>query len=169
MSATRAVRRVAAATRAGAWTLVLVLGTTTAAYAAAAYRPRIDYQLNCQGCHLADGTGEAGRVPSIRGMLVPFAQIPAGRRYLIQVPGVSESSLSDRATAAVLNWMVHRLSDVPVPKGFVPFTTAEVARWRRIPLTNVAATRALVQRQIDAQPPSRARPTASRSTDRSPM
>ena len=165
MSAARAVRGVAAATI--AWTLALA--TASAAHAAAAYRPRIDYQLNCQGCHLADGTGEAGRVPSIRGMLVPFAQIPAGRHYLIQVPGVSESSLSDRATAAVLNWMVHRLSDVPVPKDFVPFTSAEVARWRRIPLTNVAATRASVQRLIDGQSRSRASSTASRSTDRSPM
>ena len=167
MSAARAVRRVAAATRASAW--AFAIANVAAAHAAAAYRPRIDYQLNCQGCHLADGTGEAGRVPSIRGMLVPFAQNPAGRRYLIQVPGVSESSLSDRATAAVLNWMVHRLSDVPAPGDFVPFTGAEVARWRRIPLTNVAATRARVQRQIDAQLPSRARSTASRSTDRSPM
>jgi mono/diheme cytochrome c family protein len=167
MSAARAVRRVAAATSASVWALALV--TATAAHAAAAYRPRIDYQLNCQGCHLADGTGEAGRVPSVRGMLVPFAQVPAGRRYLIQVPGVSESSLSDRATAAVLNWMVHRLSDVPVPDDFVPFTTAEVARWRRIPLTNVAATRARVQRLIDAQPSSRASSTASRSTAKSPM
>ena len=165
MSTARAVHAIGAATLAAA----LAAASAPAAHAAAAYRPRIDYQLNCQGCHLADGTGEAGRVPSMRRMLVPFAMTPAGRRYLIQVPGVSESSLSDRATAAVLNWMVHRLSDVPIPKDYVPFTTAEVARWRRIPLTNVAATRARVQRLIDAQPPSRARSTASRSTDRSPM
>jgi len=149
--------------------LAVACAVCVSAHAAAAYRPRIDYQLNCQGCHLADGSGEAGRVPSVRRMLVPFAENPAGRRYLIQVPGVSESSLSDRATAAVLNWMVHRLSDVPVPRNFVPFTTAEVARWRRIPLTNVAATRARVQRQIDAHLSSRARSTASRSTDKSPM
>ncbi|MDE2296076.1 MAG: cytochrome c [Gammaproteobacteria bacterium] len=148
---------------------VFAVASGPAARSAATYRPRVDYQLNCQGCHLADGSGEAGRVPSLRGVLVPFAQIPAGRRYLIQVPGVSESSLSDRATAAVLNWMIQRLSDVPVPPHVVPFTTAEVARWRRIPLTNVAATRASVQRLVAAQTSSRARSTASRSTDKSPM
>lgn len=167
MNAVRVRRAVVPAALAS--TFAVALATGPCVRAAVAYRPRIDYELNCQGCHLADGSGEAGRVPSLRRVIVPFAGIPAGRRYLIQVPGVSESSLSDRATAAVLNWMIQRLSDVPVPPHFVPFTTAEVARWRRIPLTNVAATRAHVQQLVDAQTSSRARSTASRSTVKSPM
>ena len=148
-----------------------LLAACAAALAAAAsgYRPRVDYQLNCQGCHLADGSGEAGRVPSIRGMLVPFAELPVGRAYLIQVPGVSESSLSDGATAALLNWMMRRLSDLPLPRHYVAFTAEEVARRRRIPLANVAAARKSVQRALAAHTPSRARSTAVRSTDRSPM
>jgi hypothetical protein len=148
---------------------LLVACAAALASAAPAYRPRVDYQLNCQGCHLADGSGEAGRVPSVRRMLVPFAELPAGRAYLIQVPGVSESSLSDAATAALLNWMARRLSDVPLPRRFVAFTAAEVARRRGIPLANVTAARARVERALAAQTPSRASSMAARSTDRSPM
>ena len=32
---------------------------------AKAYEPAVNFQLNCMGCHLADGSGEAGRVPSL--------------------------------------------------------------------------------------------------------
>ncbi len=163
MTALRASR--AAAVAAG------LLATCAAARATATpgYRPRVDYQLNCQGCHLADGAGEAGRVPSSRGMLGPCAIPLLCQKFLFCVPGVAESSLSDAATAALLNWMVHRLSDAPVPRDFVPFGAAEIASRRRIPLANVAAARASVQRELASQTPSRARSTAARSTDRSPM
>ena len=34
-----------------------------AARAACAGSPAVDYALNCQGCHLDDGTGTPGSVP----------------------------------------------------------------------------------------------------------
>lgn len=145
------------------------LGLAALAHAAPAYRPRVNYQLNCQGCHLADGSGETGRVPSLRSTLVAFSLLPAGRNYVIRVPGVSESSLSDADTASLLNWMVHRLSDVPVPRGFIPYTPAEVAHFRHRPLNDVAATRARLLRLIGNQAVSPARAIASRNTTRSPM
>jgi hypothetical protein len=103
-----------------------------------------NYMLNCMGCHIADGSGAAGKVPSVRDSLVPLAMSSAGRRYLIQVPGVAQSSLSDRELARLLGWMVRNLSAQAVPPNFVEFSAAEVASYRKSPLVNVGETRARV-------------------------
>ena len=121
-------------------TLAGVLALSTSG--ARAYGPRVNYQLQCMGCHHADGSGEPGRVPSVRGTLVPFAMRTDGRDYLMRVPGVAQSPLSDEETASLLNWMARNLSDVPLPADFVDFTAAEVGRWRHQPLATVSATRA---------------------------
>jgi mono/diheme cytochrome c family protein len=117
--------------------LVLALGAT----GAAAYEPRVNYQLQCMGCHTADGAGQPGRVPSVRDSLGRLALTPEGRSYLIRVPGVAQSPLSDADTAAGLNWMIKTLSDSP-PDRFDAFTAEEVARWRHQPLAEVSAARA---------------------------
>jgi len=100
-----------------------------------------NYMLNCMGCHLSDGSGAPGRVPSLRPSLLPLARSAAGRRYLVQVPGASQSTLSDAELAAVLNWMVRNLSAQGVPRRFAQFTAEEVARYRATPLVEVRATR----------------------------
>ena len=107
--------------------------------------------LQCMGCHTPDGSGEPGRVPSIKDTLAPFALTPDGRRFLIQVPGASQSTLSDAELADLLNWMVQNLS-VTKPAHFIQFTTAEVARYRRTPLVDVQATR---QRLLQTSTPPR--------------
>src|SRR5579864_2753317 len=56
-----------------------------------AHEPRINYMLQCLGCHGPDGRGEPGHVPSIRSTLAPLSRFAAGRRYLVQVPGVALS------------------------------------------------------------------------------
>jgi hypothetical protein len=101
-----------------------------------------NYMLNCMGCHLADGSGAAGKVPSVRDSLVVLSRSSAGRRYLVQVPGASQSPLSDLELAQVLSWMVRNLSARPVPADFAEFTAAEVAAYRRSPLVDVRQTRA---------------------------
>lgn len=101
-----------------------------------------NYMLNCMGCHLADGSGAAGKVPSVRDSLTMLSGSRAGRRYLVQVPGASQSPLSDLELAQVLNWMVRNLSARPVPTDFADFTAAEVAAYRGSPLVNVRETRA---------------------------
>ena len=101
-----------------------------------------NYMLTCMGCHLPDGSGAAGKVPSVRDSLVILSGSSAGRRYLVQVPGASQSPLSDLELAQVLNWMVRNLSARPVPADFAEFTAAEVAAYRRFPLVNVRETRA---------------------------
>ena len=98
--------------------------------------------LNCMGCHLADGSGAAGKVPSVRDSLVILSRSSAGRRYLVQVPGASQSPLSDLELAQLLSWMVRNLSAQTVPADFTDFTAAEVAGYRRFPLIDVRDTRA---------------------------
>jgi hypothetical protein len=122
--------------------LTILVGTP-----ASAYEPRINYMLQCLGCHGPDGQGEPGRVPSIRSTLAPLARFPAGRRYLLQVPGVALSMLSDRDLAALLNWMIPSFGGIG-PKDFHAFTSAEVARDRRHPLVEISATRARLMRQM---------------------
>src|ERR1700722_10941568 len=87
------------------------------ASAAWGYQPAVNFQLHCMGCHLADGSGQAGRVPSVRRSLVLFSTSAEGRDYVIRVPGVAQSPLSDEDTAALLNWMTRNLSDVKLPSG----------------------------------------------------
>ena len=65
-----------------------------AADAARGYQPAVNFQLNCMGCHLADGSGESGRVPSLRRSLVLFSGTPEGRR-------VRHQSARRRAIAAL--------------------------------------------------------------------
>jgi hypothetical protein len=101
-----------------------------------------NYMLNCMGCHLADGSGAVGKVPSVRDSMVVLSRSSAGRRYLVQVPGASQSPLSDLELAQVLSWMVRNLSAQTVPPDFTDFTAAEVAGYRSSPLVNVRETRA---------------------------
>lgn len=125
-----------------------ILAVAAAAQPARAYQPHVSFQLQCMGCHRADGSGEEGRVPSVRRSLVAFSMLAEGREYLLRVPGVAQSPLSDLETAALLNWMARNLSDVPLPAGFVDFTAEEVGRLRHQPLVLVAATRARLLKAI---------------------
>lgn len=117
---------------------------------ALAYEPRINYMLQCQGCHGPDGRGEPGHVPSIRATLAPLSQFPAGRRYLLQVPGVALSTLSDEELSELLNWMIPAFAGIE-PGGFRAFTAAEVGRYRHTPLVEISATRARLMRQLQVR------------------
>jgi hypothetical protein len=132
--------------------LLLMLALCNCGHVALAYEPRINYMLQCMGCHTPDGSGEPGRVPSIKDTLVPFAAVPDGRRFLVQVPGASQSALTDAELAELLNWMIENLSRAR-PAHFEPFSTAEVASYRRTPLVAVQAARAaLIRRVPEASP-----------------
>ena len=111
-------------------------------------RARINYMLNCQGCHGANGAGTAdGSVPKMNDFLGNFLHVKGGRDFLVQVPGSANAALSDDALAEVLNWMLGTLSAGELPSAFEPFTAEEVGRLRATPLTDVTQTRdALIQR-----------------------
>ena len=118
-----------------------------AAAPAQALQPRIDYMLQCLGCHGPDGQGEPDHVPSIGATLAPLARLAEGRRYLVQVPGVAQSSLSDADLARLLNWTIATLGQA-APGSFRAFTAAEVGRYRHTPLVAVHETRARLMRQL---------------------
>jgi mono/diheme cytochrome c family protein len=125
-----------------------------AATAASAYEPVVNYQLQCMGCHRADGSGQPGRVPSIRRTLVLFSQSPEGREYVVQVPGVAQSPLSNEDTATLLNWMARNLSDLKLPAGFSDYSAAEIQSLRVHPLVTVKPLRArLLRAALTAQHP----------------
>lgn len=93
---------------------------------------QLDYMLNCQGCHLPDGSGNPQRqVPAFPGQLGRFLSVPGGREYLVQVPGSALSGLSDDALAGVLNWMLERFSQEQLPADFKPYSGAELHAWRQ--------------------------------------
>jgi mono/diheme cytochrome c family protein len=109
-----------------------------------------NWTLNCQGCHRADGSGTAGTAPPIRGTVARFLQVPGGREYLAEVPGVAAAPFSDEEIAEVMNWMVRRYDAAHVPAGFEPYTAAEVARLRLTPLgldANALRAKLLAQAQ----------------------
>jgi hypothetical protein len=108
---------------------------------AGAFEPSVNYMLQCMGCHTPDGSGAAGRVPSIRSTLLPFSAVAAGRQFLVQVPGASQSTLSNTELADLLNWMIENLSNQSRGVVFGRFTAAEVASYRQKPLVEVRATR----------------------------
>jgi mono/diheme cytochrome c family protein len=128
----------------------IALGLALVAGAALAEAPRIDYMLQCQGCHGADGRGAPGTVPSLEGV-GRFLAAPGGREYLVRVPGSSQSALDDAELAEVLNWMIREFD----PRDFTPYTGEEVSRVRRPPLDDVDAVRRGLLRELEAPSPRR--------------
>ena len=63
-----------------------------------AQRARVDYMLNCQGCHLPDGDS-AGDVPRMKDFVGNFLKVPGGREFLVQVPGSANAALDDARLA----------------------------------------------------------------------
>jgi len=121
---------------------VLLLSLVVVARTAIAGSPAVDYALNCQGCHLDDGSGTPGSVPRLAGSVGRFLGVAGGREFLVRVPGVATSPLDDAALAAVLNWMLERFGPPHLPSKFAPYTAAEVGALRQKPLTNVDRVRA---------------------------
>lgn len=130
--------------------IALMLGCLGVA-ATGSYSARTNYMLMCQGCHLIDGAGTADKVPALKDEVGRFLQVAGGREYLIQVPGTSQSALTDQEVAAVLNWILDNFSSAELPVNFEPYTTAEVARFRYEPLANASEVRAGLLQKLQRQ------------------
>lgn len=100
--------------------------------------------LHCQGCHLPEAAGFEGRVPPIKDFSGYFLHSQEGRDFLIRVPGVSRSALSDSEIAELMNWLLQTYSEGQLPDRFEPFTEAEVASLRDDPEPDPAAARELI-------------------------
>lgn len=113
---------------------------------------RADYVLQCAGCHRVDGRGSSRHgIPDFRDSVGAFVHLPAGREYLIRVPGAAQSQLNDAELAAVLNWVLEEFSPAQLPADFRPYGEEEVAEARRrryedvVPVRHALA-KALAQR-----------------------
>jgi hypothetical protein len=129
----------------------LLLGVALALAAPPAHAvggPELDYTLECEGCHRADGSGTPGSVPALHDSVARLLAVPGGREYLPRVPGVAQAPLDDAALAAVLNWLLDRFDHARVPAGFTPYTADEVGRLRKQPLLNVEAERTRLLEQL---------------------
>uniref|UniRef100_UPI003F4989FA c-type cytochrome n=1 Tax=Cupriavidus necator TaxID=106590 RepID=UPI003F4989FA len=105
-------------------------------------RGQASYMLHCSGCHLPDGSGKpAAGIPDIRITVPQLLRSPAGRAFLIQVPGTSGSDLTDAQIAELMNWMLPTLT---AQRNAAPYTTQEVTRYRNDRLDDVAAHRASI-------------------------
>lgn len=109
--------------------------------AAATERVVVNYMVHCQGCHLADGAGLAGRVPPLKGQVARFLSVPGGREFLVRVPGMSHAHLSSRDKAELLNWLLARFDREHLPATFVPYTAEEVERLEKVKIDDVMAVR----------------------------
>ena len=112
---------------------------------------RLDYMLHCQGCHMADGSGVEGTVPSLPAEVGKFIANPAWRDYLVQVPGASQALIDDEALARLMNWIVRRF-DPENAKDLKPYEAAEVGRLRRQPVTNPTEVRRRIIAELSEQP-----------------
>ena len=120
--------------------------------AAAERSAPVNYVLRCLGCHLQDGTGlPAAGIPDFVGKVGVFGVGEDGRRYLLHVPGVINSGLSDKETAALLNYIMDTYAGASMPETFVPFTADEVGTLKAQNVGNVVAYRRKIAAELRAQ------------------
>jgi hypothetical protein len=103
---------------------------------------QVAYLTSCGGCHGAHGVSAPRAVPTLRHLTGTFLCTRQGRQYLVRLPDVALSVLSDRMLTEVMNWVALDLG-APVAGGREarPYTVAEVTRLRRHPFTNTGLTR----------------------------
>src|ERR1019366_4708049 len=102
--------------------LALLWGAgSAAAPAEEAARARTNFIHHCTGCHLADGSGAPSKgIPSMRNTLSQFLKVTGGREFIVQVPGVMNSSLNDHDIAGLMNWLLPYVSPGVVPPDMPP-------------------------------------------------
>jgi len=134
-------------------TILAALAITASLVDTADAGPAQDYTLYCMGCHGAQAQGVPGKIPPLAGTLTRFMRTPAGRNYVLRVPGAANSALPDSQLTAVLNWLAEHYRAPNEPPA-VPFTVEELARVRHVPLANVQATRREVIHSLATSGPS---------------
>ena len=124
-------------------TALLLAGTATGQ--SAERTPETNYILKCIGCHLQDGSGlPSAGIPDFVGKVGVFARLPEGRAYLLHVPGVIGSSLTDKEIADLLNYVMEIYAGDSLPVPFEPFTADAVTALRATEIGNVVKYRRVV-------------------------
>jgi hypothetical protein len=90
-----------------------------------------DYVEHCSGCHGMQGNSAPAEIPVLRDRVGYFLCSREGRDYLIRLPNVAYSAITDnQELAEMMNFVVFGLGGNSAPKGAKPFTAPEVARLR---------------------------------------
>ena len=94
-------------------------------------RARVNYILQCQGCHRADGRGATQSTPDLLTDGRLFLGSPEGRAFFVSVPGVANAPLSDEELTGVINYTIRNL----IMKGdrfeSLLYTVSELSQYRR--------------------------------------
>ncbi|MEH3048147.1 c-type cytochrome [Sphingomonas adhaesiva] len=100
---------------------------------------RSDYIEHCGGCHGADGRSAPARVPELRDRVGYFMCNADTRAYLVRLPNVAHSRITDNQQLAdLVNFVVFGLGGASTPAQARPFTAAEVAQDRHAALSSVS-------------------------------
>jgi hypothetical protein len=103
--------------------------------AIAAFDPgsgRADYVEQCGGCHGVSGRSAPAQLPELRDRVGYFMCTPDSRAYLLRLPNVAHSRITDNQQLAdLMNFVVFGLGGASAPKQALPFTGDEVARERK--------------------------------------
>ena len=103
--------------------------------------PQSDYVEHCSGCHGMQGNSAPAEIPVLRDRVGYFMCTKEGREYLIRLPNVAYSAISDNQQLAdMMNFVVFGLGGSSAPRDARPVTAAEVARLR----TRALATQSLI-------------------------
>jgi hypothetical protein len=93
--------------------------------------PQSDYVEHCSGCHGMQGNSAPAEIPVLRDRVGYFMCTREGRDYLIRLPNVAYSAITDNQELAdMMNFVVFGLGGASAPKAAKPFTAAEVAKLR---------------------------------------
>lgn len=100
---------------------------------------RSDYIENCGGCHGVDGRSAPAQLPELHGRVGYFMCTPEARAYLIRLPNVAHSRITDNQQLAdLVNYVIFGLGGTSAPVGTKPFTAAEIAHERQFALSSVS-------------------------------
>jgi len=130
---------------------VLIATLWIASAALAGGSPAELYTLNCWGCHKPRAEGIPGTVPRLADSMADFLRVPGGREYLVEVPGVAASALSNAEIAEVLNWLLITFNKAEMPAEFKPYTSAEIAKYRPHQLIRITETRDDLVKRLKAK------------------
>jgi mono/diheme cytochrome c family protein len=122
--------------------------------AEANYSVGVNYQLQCAGCHLGDGSGSAANdTPKMKDFVGNFLKIPGGREFLVRVPGMSQSALNNAQLADLLNWLMREdgMAGKSMPADYQPYSAEEVAALRADTMLNLPGTRSELIKAMQAQ------------------
>ncbi|PZU58540.1 MAG: cytochrome C [Sphingobium sp.] len=111
---------------------------------------RSDYVENCGGCHGVEGRSAPAQLPELRDRVGYFMCTPQARAYLIRLPNVAHSRITDNQQLAdLVNFVVFGLGGASTRPDAVPFSAEEVARERRFALSS-ASLKAERARHVEA-------------------